>query len=87
MKKYPFYVTATDSFMSGWGCAEGLINKVVIGCNNWSEVSIVKRALHERNEMKYVNVTTNPRYSPSRYLVSWYRYNANARFKFSPVSE
>lgn len=40
MKKYPYYVTATDTFMSGWGCA-------------------------------------------SRYLVSWYHYNVNARFKFS----
>lgn len=83
MKKYPFYVTATDSFMSGWGCAKGLINKVVIGCNTYSEVIEVKNALHSRDEMKYVNCTVNPRYSPDRYLVSWYHYDANARFKFS----
>lgn len=87
MKKYAYYVTATDTFMSGWGCAEGLINKVVIGCDNWSEVIEVKQALRGRSEMKHINSTVNPKYPPDRYLISWYRYNANARFKFSPVSE
>ena len=84
MRSYPYYVTATDSFMSGWGLAEGKINKVVIGCDNRSEVAEVKNALRGRSDMKYVNDTTNPsRYSSSRYLISWYHYDANARFKFS----
>lgn len=84
MRKYKYYVTATDSFMSGWGCAKGLTNKVVIGCDTYDEVVEVKHALCKRKEMKYINDRiTKPRYSPSRYLISWYRYNANARFKFS----
>lgn len=84
MKSYKYYVTATDSFMSGWGCAEGKINKIAIGCNNRTEVAEVKNALRGRSEMKYVNDTTNmSRYHSSRYLISWYHYDANARFKFS----
>ena len=83
MKSYKYYVTATDTFMSGWGCAEGKINKIAIGCNNRSEVAEVKAALRGRSEMKYINDTVNPKYPSDRYLVSWYRYNANARFKFS----
>ena len=84
IRNYKYYVTATDTFMSGWGCAEGKINKIAIGCNNRSEVAEVKAALRSRKEMKYINDTTNmSRYNSGRYLVSWYRYNANARFKFS----
>ena len=84
MRSYPYYVTATDSFLSGWGLAEGKTNKVIIGCNNRSEVDEVKNALRGRSEMKYINDTTNmSRYHSGRYLVSWYHYDANARFKFS----
>lgn len=84
MRSYPYYVTATDSFMSGWGCAEGLINKVAIGCDTYDEVIAVKRALRERSEMKHINVTTKiPVYSPSRYLISWYHFDADAKYRFS----
>lgn len=84
MRSYPYYVTATDTFMSGWGCAEGKINKVVIGCDTWDEVIAVKRALRERSEMKYIrDIKQTPVYSPSRYLISWYHFDADAPYRFS----
>lgn len=71
MAKY--YVTMTDSFLSGWGMAEGKTNKLVIECNNLQEAEIVANNARARSDMKYVNIcTTKPRYSSSAYYVSWH---------------
>lgn len=78
-----YYVTATDKFMSGWGLAENKTNKVVVVCENWQEAREVKEALHSRDEMKYINVRSNKPYYNNNYVISWYRYCKNARFKFS----
>jgi len=74
-KKY--YVTMTDSFMSGWGEAEGKINKLVIACNTYKQAEAVARNAELRPEMKYVNITSKkPYYNPRRYLVSTKTYES-----------
>ena len=78
-----YYVTATDKFMSGWGLAKGKTNKVVVICENLTEAEEVEEALHSRDEMKYINIRASKPYYNSSYIISWYRYNSNARFKFS----
>ena len=78
-----YYVTATDKFMSGWGLAKGKTNKVVVVCENWQEAEEVEEALHRRSEMKYINVRSSKPYYNNNYVISWYKYNKNARFKFS----
>lgn len=78
-----YYVTATDKFMSGWGLAKGRTNKVVVICENWQEAREVRDALDTRSEMKYVNVRSSKPYYNNNYFISWYKYNKNARFKFS----
>ena len=71
MKK--IYVTMTDKFMSGWGQAQGKINKLVITCDTWKEAEIVAANAGRRSEMKYVNITDRkPSYPSSRYLTSWH---------------
>lgn len=70
MKKY--YVTMTDSFMSGWGMSEGKINKLVFECDNYNEADVVYKNAKNRSEMKYVNITANkPRYDKKRYYVQF----------------
>ena len=65
------YVVMTDKFMSGWGRAEGKINKFVVECNTMKEAEIIERNAKKRPEMKYVNITKKvPYYSATRYLVS-----------------
>ena len=78
-----YYVTATDKFMSGWGLAEGKINKVVVVCNSIGEAEEVEEALHRRSEMKYINIRYSKPYYRGGYVISWYKYNSHARFKFS----
>ena len=77
-----YYVTATDKFMSGWGLAENKINKVVVVCNSIGEAEEVEEALHRRSEMKYINIRYSKPYYRGGYVISWYKYNKNARFKF-----
>lgn len=61
----------TDRFMSGWGHAEGLVNKLVISCDSYSEACVVAENARSRDEMKYVNIrTSKPYYPKSSYLVS-----------------
>lgn len=67
-----YYVTATDKFFSGWGEALNKINKLVIECETYSECQTVFENLKSRNEMKYVNWTTNkPKYDKKKYLVTF----------------
>lgn len=49
-----FYVSCTDSFMSGWGEAKDLKNKLIFECKNDYEVEKIADILEKRNEMKYI---------------------------------
>lgn len=71
------YVTMTDKFMSGWGMAEGKINKLVIECGDSVQAEkIADYARNNRDEMKYINITYNkPSYNSSKYITSWKVYS------------
>ena len=70
-----YYVTMTDSFMSGWGMAKGKVNKFVVACGNYSQAEEIAEKAHKRDEMKYIRIARNmPYYSPSRYLTSYREY-------------
>lgn len=72
-KKY--YVTMTDKFMSGWGKAEGKINKYIVECDNIDQACIIERNAHKRSEMKYINICCRlPRYNSSRYYCSQVKF-------------
>lgn len=67
-----YYVTATDNFLSGWGHAEGKINKVVVECETYTEARTVEHNLSMRGEMRYVNIrSSKPYYNKARYLTSY----------------
>lgn len=69
MSKY--YVTMNDTFFSGWGKAEGKVNKLVIECDSLDEMEIVMDNAKAREEMKYVHyyIGKVPYWSKKRYLV------------------
>ena len=67
----PYYVTMTDKFMSGWGQADGKINKYIIECQSYLDAEIVQRNAYKRPEMKYINIKREkPYYSPKGYIIS-----------------
>ena len=66
-----FYVTMTDSFMSGWGKAQGKKNKFIVVCDTYEQAAIIERNAHKRGEMKYINICLNrPRYGQN-VVESW----------------
>ncbi len=66
-----YYVTMTDKFMSGWGKAKGLINKLILSCETYDEALIAAQNAKNRSEMKYINIRNQkPYYSADRYCVS-----------------
>jgi hypothetical protein len=77
-----FYVTMTDTFMSGWGCAQKKKNKLIFECDSLEEAEIVAENARNRTEMRYINIVNKvPHYTSSRYYVqvktkghysSWY---------------
>ena len=81
---HKYYVTMTDKFMSGWGMAEGKINKLVIECDSYDIAECVRDYALTRDEMKHINISVKkPYYNPSRYYVSlhdktdysnWFKY-------------
>lgn len=71
----PFYVTMTDKFMSGWGKAEGKINKFIIECEDFKHAEIIERNANKRPEMKHVGIKfKKPYYSPKGYIISMEKY-------------
>ncbi len=74
-----WFVTMTDKFLSGWGCAENKIAKRVIICPDRQKAELVKdRLFNPKHGMKNVNVVKNlPRYSSNRYTISYDKFFAN----------
>ena len=67
--KKKYYVTMTDKFMSGWGRAEGMKNKLVIGCDTYERANFIMLCALRRSEMKYVNLTSSkPKYGRNAYV-------------------
>lgn len=71
MKKPVFYVTMTDKFMSGWGMAQGKINKLIIECQTLEQAEQIERVARYRDEMTYVNIRTTKPYYRAHILESW----------------
>lgn len=63
-----YYVTMTDKFMSGWGNAEGLKNKLIFECETREEADNVVGNAEQREEMIFIALSSNkPRYYRASY--------------------
>ena len=47
-----WYVTMTDSFMSGWGLAKNKTNKLVVECDSLQDAEVVCNNAKLREEMQ-----------------------------------
>ena len=74
-----WFVTMTDKFLSGWGCAEGKIAKRVIVCPTLADAMTIRDRLYNpKHGMKNVNVVKNfPYYNPNRYTTSIDKFSNN----------
>lgn len=63
-----YYVTMTDSALSGWGEGKDKIGKLIFVCQGYEAAVIVRDNAQARAEMKYINIcTTKPYYNRDRY--------------------
>lgn len=68
------YVTMTDTFMSGWGPAEGKVNKFIVECENYDQANIILRNAKKREEMRHVYINTRkPKFRGA--LESWRHFD------------
>lgn len=73
--KKAWYVTMTDSALSGWGHAEGRTAKYIIGCDTYKQAEDMAEMARHRSEMKYINITSKkPYYNALQYQVSYRDY-------------
>jgi len=71
-KQGVWFVTMTDSFMSGWGKAEGKNNKLVFECATLQEAEIVADNARSRTDQKRVSIrSTKPYYNQKTNLVQY----------------
>lgn len=72
-----WFVTMTDKFLTGWGCAKGKIAKRIVVCQTHADAIVLKdRLANPKYKMTYVNVVKDfPYYNPSRYTISIDKYN------------
>jgi len=54
--KAKFYVTATDTFLSGWGQSEGKDNRVILPCDDHREAETVAANARRRSDMSNVRI-------------------------------
>ena len=67
-----YYVTMTDTFLSGWGEAENKIAKFVCECENLEEVDTVIENAKARGDQGYVRWGyKKPYYNSARYFVKY----------------
>ncbi|WP_300855769.1 hypothetical protein [uncultured Clostridium sp.] len=67
------WVTATDTFLSGWGQARDKINKIVLECDSWEEAQIVMENMRNRSDMKYINYFYERPTYPKNYYMTQYK--------------
>jgi len=68
------YVCTTDKFMSGWGHAEGLINKLIILCETTEEAETVIANAEAREDQTNISAS----YKPPQYFHSkWQKTGAD----------
>lgn len=60
IKKGQNFVTCIDTFLSGWGKAEGLLNKLIILCDTPEEAKIVAQNAKDRNDQRDVKIHSKP---------------------------
>lgn len=53
-----FYVSMTDTFLSGWGEAEGKTAKYVVKCQTYEQAKQIKRNAEKRSDMKNIRIGT-----------------------------
>lgn len=51
------FVTMTDTFMSGWGKAEGKKNIYCVECDTTEQCQIIAENARKRSEMKHIKIT------------------------------
>ena len=74
----PFYVTMTDTFLSGWGDAEGKTCKYVYPCADYNEASVVAGNAKARGDQSYINIrTSKPYYNSRTHLTKWASKDTN----------
>ena len=67
-----WYVTMTDTFLSGWGEARGKVNKLVLECDTLQEAELVEKYARSRCDMKYISIrNTKPYYNKKRFYTSF----------------
>jgi len=67
-----YYVTMTDTVLSGWGQAEGKINKLVFQCESYDQAALVEQNALDRTDQKYINIrSTRPYYNKDRYYTQF----------------
>jgi len=54
----PWYVSMTDTALSGWGLAEGLVNRHVVVCQSYTDAELVAERARAMPEMRRVSVSS-----------------------------
>lgn len=79
LNEYRYFVTMTDTMLSGWGNADGKTAKRIVLCKYFRDAQIIVSGLNNcknRNGMRYINISCKfPKYSENRYTVSIDEFN------------
>lgn len=67
-----YYVTMIDNFMSGWGMAEGKINRLVLECCDYVEAMRVESYAKSRSETSSVSILSKkPSFPKDKYFAQY----------------
>lgn len=72
-----YYVVMIDSFMSGWGKAEGKENVLIFECETKDEAKVVYDNANSRSDMRDVEIVEQyENYNEDEYLVQFFTYDS-----------
>lgn len=81
------WVRATDSYLSGWGAAQGKKNVMVFECKTRAEADWIEAKLLARSEMKHVMLCANRPVARRGVMISYCTRETHANWYPPEVSE
>ena len=76
-KTHRWAVVARDSFLSGWGHAQGGASRCAWACAPDANIDRLENWVRSRSDMKYVNVVNLDNYRPARGTAHFHIYVCN----------
>ena len=75
MKRKLYWVTMTDTYLSGWGAAKGKTARLLVECDTYEQATIIAANAAKRSEMKRIVICVHRPRPLRSHVVTYQKFN------------